>query len=66
VNFFGKILQVMRCHLCYKTPILYNPRTKPRKGLISYYKTNGKSILNKHVNVEHHLLVNKLDEEMNC
>jgi hypothetical protein len=32
----GKILQVMRCHLCYKTVVLHNPKIKPRKGLISY------------------------------
>jgi hypothetical protein len=61
----GKIPQVMRCQLCYKTPMLYNPRTKLKKGLISYYKTNGISTLKKHVDVKHHLLANKLDEEMN-
>jgi len=61
----GKIPQVMKCHLCYKTPTLYTPRTKLRKGLISYYKTNGISTLKKHVDAEHHLLANKLDEEMN-
>jgi hypothetical protein len=56
----GKILQVMRCHLCYKTPMLYNPKIKLRKGLISYYKTNGILVLKKHVNVEHHLLATNL------
>jgi hypothetical protein len=45
--------------------MLYNPRTKLKKGLISYYKTSGISTLKKHVNVEHHQLANKLDEEMN-
>jgi hypothetical protein len=35
-----KVPQVMRCHLyCCKTFVLYNPRTKLRRGLISYYKT---------------------------
>ncbi len=24
----GKVPQVMRCHLCYKTHVLYNSRTK--------------------------------------
>jgi len=37
----GKIPQVMKCHLCYKTPMLYNPRTKLRKGLISYIRLMG-------------------------
>jgi len=37
----GKVPQVMRCHLCYKTFVLYNLRIKPRKGLISYYKIMG-------------------------
>ncbi len=32
----GKIPQVMRCHLCYKTLMLHNPKIKLRKGLISY------------------------------
>ncbi len=61
----GKFPQVIRCHLSYKTPLLYNPRTKLRKGLISYYKTNGILTLKKHVDVKHDLLAKKLDEEMN-
>jgi hypothetical protein len=32
----GKIPQVVRCHLCYKTLVLHNPKIKLRKGLISY------------------------------
>jgi hypothetical protein len=61
----GKIPQIMRCHLCYKTFVLYNPRIKLKKGLISYYKTNGISALKKHMNVKHSLLAKKLDEEVN-
>jgi len=61
----GKIPQVMRFHLCYKTHVLYNPRTKLRKGLISYYKTNGILTLKKHVDGKHNLLAKKLDEEVN-
>ncbi len=61
----GKIPQVIRCHLCYKKRLLYIPRTKLRKGLISYYKTNGKLALKKHVDVEHDLLAKKLDEKVN-
>jgi hypothetical protein len=40
-NGWQNSFKVMRCHLCYKTHVLYNPRTKLRKGLISYHKTNG-------------------------
>ncbi len=61
----GKFPQFIRCYLCYKTPLLYNPRTKLRKGLISYYKTNEILTLKKHVDVKHNLLAKKLDEEMN-
>jgi hypothetical protein len=60
-----KTPQVMRCHLCYKTLVLYNPRTKLSKGLISYHKTIGILTLKNHVNVEHNMLAKKLDEEMN-
>jgi hypothetical protein len=38
---------------------------KIRKGLISYYKINGISTLKKHVDAEHYLLANKLDEKIN-
>jgi hypothetical protein len=52
----GKILPVMRCHLCYKTLVLYNPRIKLTKGLISYYKLMGLLSLKKHTDVKHGLL----------
>ncbi len=45
--------------------MLYNPRIKLRKGLISYYKTNGISTLRKHVDSKHNLLVKKFDEQAN-
>jgi hypothetical protein len=61
----AKIPQVMRIHLCYDTHVLYNPRTKTRKGLISYYKTNGILTLKMHVDAKHSLLAKKLDEEVN-
>ncbi len=62
----GKIPQVVRCHLyCCKTFVLYNPRAKLRKDLISYYKTIGISYLKKHVDAKHGLLVKKLDEQVN-
>ncbi len=61
----GKILQVMRYHLCSKTLVLYNLRTKLRKGLISYYKTNGILTLKKHADAKHILLAKELDKEVN-
>jgi hypothetical protein len=37
-----KNAQIMCCILCHKNAIIAtNPRTQARKGLISYYKTNG-------------------------
>ncbi len=45
--------------------MLYNPRTKLPKGLISYYKINGIFALKKHVDAKHNLLAKKLDEEVN-
>jgi hypothetical protein len=37
----GKVPHVMKCNLCYKTPMLYHPRTKLRKGDINFEKTCG-------------------------
>ncbi len=37
-----RIHKIMCCILCHDNPInATNPRTQFRKGLISYYKTNG-------------------------
>ncbi len=34
--------QIMHCVLCYQNRVIgINPRIQVRKGLISYYKTNG-------------------------
>jgi hypothetical protein len=60
-----RVPQVMRCHLCYKTLVLYIPRTKLRKGLISYYEINGISTLKKHVDAKRSLLVKKFDKKGN-
>jgi hypothetical protein len=44
--------QVMRSILCYDNVVnIPNPGTKERKGLITYYKTYGITILKKHVDV---------------
>ncbi len=40
----------------------FNPKTKERKGLITYYKTCGIITLKKHVNVYHSLIAKKLEE----
>jgi hypothetical protein len=45
--------------------VLYSSRTKLRKGIISYYKSNGISALRKHMDGEHNLLAKKYDEEVN-
>jgi len=37
----GRVFQVMKCNLCYKTPMLYNPRTKLKKRDINFEKTCG-------------------------
>ncbi len=58
--------QVMRCLLCYNAPMnVSNPRTHARKGLISYYQTNGMTSLEKHVDDDHFLIYQKLEEVQN-
>jgi hypothetical protein len=56
----------MRCFLCYHKPIeSCNKRTKSRKGLISYYKTNGIIFLEKYANASHVILYNTFEENVN-
>jgi hypothetical protein len=46
-------------YLCYDNVVnILNVRTKERKGLITYYKTYGITILKKHVDVDHFIIVN--------
>jgi hypothetical protein len=42
-----------------------NKRTKSRKGLISYYKTNGITCLKGHVNVNHVVIYKKFENVVN-
>ncbi len=57
---------MMKCFLCHHEPIeLCNKRTKSRKGLISYYKTNGITSLEKYVNASHVILNKTFEEEVN-
>jgi hypothetical protein len=58
--------QVMRCILCYDNVVnIPNPRTKERKGLITYYKTYGITALKKHVDANHSIIVKKFEQEIN-
>jgi len=58
--------QVMKCLLCYNAPMnVSNPRTQARKGLISYYKTNGITSLKEHVHVNHYFISQKFEEVQN-
>jgi hypothetical protein len=42
-----------------------NPRTQARKGLISYYKTNGITSLEKHVHINDYFISQKFEEVQN-
>jgi hypothetical protein len=56
----------MRCILCSQKLIIeINPRTQARKGLISYYKTNGMISFEKHVDVDHFFIAQMFEEEVN-
>jgi hypothetical protein len=44
--------------------VLFNPRTKKRKGIISYYQKNEITTLKKHVDVDHVLFAKIIEEEL--
>jgi hypothetical protein len=55
--------QVMKCILCYDNVVnILNARIKERKGLITYYKTYGITIIRKHVDAYHSIIVKKIEE----
>jgi hypothetical protein len=57
--------QVLRCIMCYVDTInVFNPRTKERKGLMTYYKTYGITISKKNVDVDHSIFAKKLKEKL--
>ncbi len=57
--------QVVKCIMCYVDTInVFNPRTKERKGLITYYKTYDITILKKNVDVGHSIIAKKLKEKL--
>jgi hypothetical protein len=43
--------------------VLYNPRTKERKGIIIYSKKNGIIAMKKHVDVDHVVLAKKFEKK---
>ncbi len=58
--------QVMRCILCYDNVVnILNPRTKERKGFVTYHKIYGIIALKKHVDVDHSIIVKKFEEVIN-
>jgi len=55
----------MCCVLCYDNHVNpFNPKTQARKCLISYYKTNGIIIFNKHVNANHAIIIIFFEKEV--
>ncbi len=54
---------MMYCILYFNSPInASNPRTHAKKGSISYYKTNGVTTFNKHVNVNNAIITKNIVE----
>jgi hypothetical protein len=52
---------MMHCILSYNSPInAFNLKTCVRKDLISYYKTNGITTFNKHVNANYAIIAKEV------
>jgi hypothetical protein len=60
----GSKLQIMRCMICCVNFVLYNPRTKERRRIITYSKRNGIIAIKKHVDVDHVVLANRFEEKV--
>ncbi len=57
---------VMRCIMCYIDTInVFNPRTKERKGLITYHKTYGITTSKKNVDVDHSIIAKNIEGKIN-
>jgi ribosomal protein L16 Arg81 hydroxylase len=57
-------IKIMCCIFCYQNPVIrINPRTQVRKGLISYYKTNGITSLKKHVDANHFFIAQMFEKK---
>jgi hypothetical protein len=61
----GSKPQIMKCMIYHVSFVLCNPRTKERRGIITYSKTNGITTLRKHVDVDHVILAKRFEEEVN-
>ncbi len=56
----------MKCFFCYNNHVhALNPNTKERNGFITYYKTYGITILKKHVDSFHAMIIKKIEEKVN-
>lgn len=60
----GENLKLMICILCYNIlVIVMSPKTQKRSK--SYYKTNGRTTLRKHVDAKHSIIAKKFEEKVN-
>jgi hypothetical protein len=58
-----KCLQIMKCILCYISPISFsNSKTQAKKGLILCNTTNGTTTLKKYVNANHSIIAKMFEE----
>jgi hypothetical protein len=56
---------LMRCIMHYDNVInIPSPRIKEKKGLITYYKTYGITIMNKHVDANHSIIAKKMKKKL--
>jgi hypothetical protein len=51
--------------ICHVNFVSYSPRTKERRGIITYSFKNNITGLKKHVNADHAILAKRFEEEMN-
>ncbi len=50
--------------MCYDNVVnIPSPRTKEKKGLITYYKTYGITNMKKHVDVNHSIIAKKIEKK---
>jgi hypothetical protein len=51
--------------ICHVNFVSYSPRTKERRGIITYSLKNDITCLKKHVDADHAILAKRFEEEMN-
>jgi len=59
----GSKFQNMRCMICHVNFVPFNPRTKKRRGFITYSKKIGIIALKKHVDVNHAIFVKRFSRK---